>query len=40
MMTQIVSQTMGQAVSIEEKQAQLPAEAQIMSPVVSPFTPP
>ena len=36
MMTQIVSQTMGQAVSIKEKQAQIPAEAPVMAPILTP----
>ena len=36
MMTQIVSQTMGQPVSIEEKQAQLPAEAPVVAPILTP----
>ena len=36
MMTQIVSQTMGQAVSIKEKQAQIPAEAPVVAPILTP----
>ena len=35
MMTQIVSQTMGQPVSIEEKQAHLPAEAPVVAPILT-----